>query len=249
MLVMDNSVKIALIIVSAIVLLAFVGIGIYFNAKLGNTVNVNGLATVKAVPNLISVYFNVETSGNTTKEANDKNSEIVDNILTELIKIGIDRKNITTENFNVYEDYQWNGRTQTLNGYKATHSIRVLLATSDTGKIGDVIDAGVNEGAKINYINFELSQDEQNKYKAQALEQATKDAKIKAESIASGLGKKVGKIVSVSDNTFDYYPWPIYAASGASSSETAAMAKSATTNIQPGERDISAQVNVVFKIV
>ena len=110
-----------------------------------------------------------------------------------------------------------------------------------------MIDAGVDAGASIGYINFELSQEKQNEYKAQALKQAAEDAKIKAESIAEGLGKSIGSIYSISSSDFDYYPWRIYEAT-ASSEAGVAEAKQAATDIQPGEKDITARVSVVFKL-
>ncbi len=111
---------------------------------------------------------------------------------------------------------------------------------------GEVIDAGVDKGAKVSYINFELSIAEQNKYKAQALELATQDAKTKAEAIASGLGKKLGKVVSVSSSDWGYSPWSLYRADVMT--ESAEEAKSAVTDIQPGEQSVTASVSVVYKI-
>ena len=112
--------------------------------------------------------------------------------------------------------------------------------------IGDTIDAGVNAGAGISYINFELSQDLQNRYKAEALKKATYDARVKAEGIASGLRKSLGKVVSVSSSEFKYYPWEVYR--NADMAVGAEQAKQATTSIAPGEQEISGQVSVVFAL-
>jgi len=243
---METSVKITLIIVATIFLLALIGAVIYFQLRPGNTINVSGQSQLKAIPDLISVYFRVDTNASTAKEAKDKNAEIVDNMITALVKEGFERKDIVTENFNIYPEYDWKNGENEIIGYRASHSIKVQLSTQNTEKIGDVIDAGVDAGALISYINFELSVEKQNEYKALALKQATQDARIKAESIASGLNKKVGSIVSISDSSFDYYPWVLYEATGAGD---VAAAKQATTNIQPGEQEINARVSVVFKIV
>jgi len=242
---MEKSVQITLIIAAAIVVVALVGLSIFDQSSPSNTVNVNGQATVKAEPDLVSVYFNVETTGSDAVEAKDKNAEIVDDVLTGLIKLGLERKQITTENFNVYPEYDWTYSSQKLKGYKATHSIRVELASDEIDKAGNVIDAGVDAGALISYMNFELSQEKQNEYKAEALSLATQDAKIKAEAIASGLGKKLGGIVSTSDSSFDYYPWRLYEAVGGSASAESAKA---ATNIQPGEEEINARVSVIYKL-
>ena len=246
---MDKSVQKTIVIMAGIVAIGLLGFLIYTNLAPINTVSGDGMATIKAVPDLISVYFNVDTTGTTSKIATDKNSEIVDKLITDLIKQGFERDEIQTTGFNVYPDYDYSsGGNPILKGYKATHSITVKMPSSDSDKIGDVVDAGVTAGAGISYINFELSQEKQNEYKAQALKAAAEDAKIKAGSIAEGLGKKLGRLVSTSESSFNYYPWNIYESRGGVATMDAPEVKSAITNIVPGEQDITANVRATFKI-
>jgi len=242
---MENSIKITLIIVGTVILLALIGVYSFFQLTPTQTISVNGEATIKAIPDLVTVYFNVETNSTTAQDAKDRNSEIVDNIINSLIKIGLNRDEIVTENFNVYPWIEWADGRQESKGYKAVHGLKVEISTDKTEKIGQIIDAGVDNGALISYINFELSQEKQNKYKAEALRKAAEDAKIKAESIALGLGRRVGRVYSISSSEFDYYPWGIYAMAEQFS---VAEAKQATTDIQPGEKDISARLSVVYKL-
>jgi uncharacterized protein YggE len=242
---MDNSIKITLIIIGAVILLALIGVGIFYNMS-ASTVSAFGKSEIKATPDKVVVYFNVQTKGENASEAKDKNAEIVDNVLTSIIKLGFERKDIATENFNVYPDYSYYSSSSSVKGYTATHSIKVEMSADKFDEIGNVIDAGVDNGALISYINFELSLEKQNEYKAEALKQAGEDARNKAEATAAGLGKKVGNLVSVLTSDFNYYPWQIYRndimAVGASE------AKMATTSIQPGQETVSAQITAVFKI-
>lgn len=241
---MKSSVQITLIVVSAVIVLALIGILAFSQMSPGNTISSSGSSQISVMPDRVGVYFNIETQGETSKEAKDKNAEISDNLITALIKQGFDRDEIQTQSYNIYPEYDYRVN-QKLIGYKAINSIKLEFSTQDSDKIGEVIDAGVNAGASISYINFELSLEKQNEYKALALEQATLDAKTKAEAIASGLGKSLGRIVSVSDSSFDYYPWRMY---DMVSSSNAAEAKEAVTSIQPGNQDINARVSVVYKI-
>ena len=222
---------------------------VFLSLRPGTTVNANGVAEIKATPDIISVYLDVETNGSNATDAKDKNAEIVDAVTNALINKGIDKSNITTDNFNINPEYNWSdGGNGEIIGYQADYTIEVQLSADNINKAGDVIDAGVDNGALVSSINFELSQAKQNEYKAQALQQATQDAKIKAESIAAGLGKKVGAVVSVQDTGFDYNPWPIYSNSmmvaGASEAKSAIQ-----TSINPGQQTIDAQVTVVFKLI
>ncbi len=244
---MDRAIAIVLIIVLGVVLIAGMGY-MAFSSLLPskNTITGNGEATIEVVPDLVKVYFNVETEGETSKEAKDENAEIVDDLIFNMVREGFDRDDIQTLNFNIYPEYSWDDEKRELDGYKATHTIIVEISTQDTDKIGDAIDAGVDAGANINYINFELSQEKTNQYKAEAIELAAEDARLKAKALADGLDKELGKLVSVSDGSFGYSPWRIYETTAAV--DSVEMAKQATTNIQPGEQEISARVTAVFKI-
>jgi hypothetical protein len=215
-----------------------------------NNINVNGVSNLKVIPDITSIYFSAESEGETAVEARDGNKKIVDALTMELIKLGFYTEDIQTDNFNVYPNYIWNNREREQEGYKATHSIRIELSEERFDDISDVIDAGVDSGVLVSYINFELSEEKQQEYKNQAVLEATEDARTKAEAIANGLDKRLGKIISVSDQSFGYNPWPIFYAERAQASnvDVAESAKSATASIQPGEQEVNARVNIVYEI-
>jgi hypothetical protein len=243
---MQNSVKITLIIVVGVLLLT--GIGYYAFGPKGPTINMNGQATVKAMPDLATVYFSIEGTGNTSSEATRAASSIVDKMTNVLLAQGFSKEDIITQSFSVNEDCQWSRNGQVCDGYKAYHSIKIEMPSSESAKLGNVIDAGVNAGAGVSYISFELSPDKQNEYKKQAMAQATQDATAKASGIAEGLGKDLGKVVSVSVNEYGYMPYRAYESAAGVASMDSATVKASVANIVPGEQDVSASVNVVFRL-
>lgn len=240
----DNSVVIAGMVVGAILVVVLLGFYVFSTTISGKTVTSNGVAEVRVVPDLVSVYFNVETSGVSAKVAKDANAEIVDAVVAALVGEGFVREDIVTENFNVYEDFDWVNGQRISKGFKATHSIKVELSTG--GEIGGVIDAGIDAGAMLSYINFELSQGLENRYKAEALKLAAQDARIKAGAIADGLGAKLGDVVSTSSSDFDYYPWLAY--SGVAVGGESVSGAKVATEIQAGERTIQGRVSVVYEL-
>ncbi len=249
---MDRAVQITSIIVGAIVFLALFG---WFAAYQlmpdqlkGTTVEVEGISVIKSTPDIVKVYFNMETNASTSSEAISLNAQQVDKMITSLVKLGLERKNIQTQNFNVYPWREWINEKNVDKGYKASHQIVVELSSEQFSLVGAVIDAGVDAEAMISYINFELSQAKQNEYKAQAFKQAAEDARTKAEAIAEGLGKDVGKIVSVSTQNWNYNPWQIYASKGLSMTAEASSAKDATTNIQPSTQEVRGQMSVIYSL-
>jgi len=245
---MEKSVQITLIIVLGVVVLFGMLYSSFFSLMPEtNTVTGNGESSIDVVPDLVTVYFNVETKADTSKEATDENAKIVDDLITNIIREGFSREDIQTQDFNIYPDYTWVNGQRRENGYRATHRIRLEMSTERTDKIGDVIDAGIEAGAGISYINFELSQEKQNEYKTEAIKLAAEDARIKAQALAQGLDKNLGKLVSVSNSDFRYSPWLAYASSSGTV-EDAELAKEATTDIQPSKQEITARVTAVYKL-
>ena len=220
------------------------------NPASGKSVTVEGVSTIKALPDVISVYFSIETNGSTSAEAKDANTKIYDDLVEQITIAGFNESDLKTESFNVYPNTYWDGQKQKTDGFIATHSLKLELSSNESDKLSPAIDAGVTAGAGISYINFELSQAAQNDYKAQALKLASQDATVKADAIASGFGKKAGKLLSVQVNSFNYYPWNVYTANDASGRAPTdiTLAKETATNINPSEQDVTASITATFRL-
>jgi uncharacterized protein len=239
----SNSVKITGLIVVAAIVIALIGFSAFDRVMPGNTLSVSGISEVIVIPDLVGLYFSVQTNGSTAKEAKDANSMIADELIVALLGEGFSRDEIETIQFSVNEQYDWSQDGRKFIGYQATHRIRVRVSTEEKSKIGSAIDVGVDSGASLNYINYELSRESENQYKAEALKLATEDARIKAEAMADGLGARLGRIYSTSDSNFDYYP-VLYAEMEGSSVDSREIA----TNIQPSEQKVIGRVSVVYKL-
>jgi uncharacterized protein YggE len=247
---LEKNVQITLIIVGAVILLA-VGAAIYFKSNsIDNTITVNGQATAEVSPDLITVYFNVQTKGATSKEANDANTLIVNKLTANLVALGFSESDLTTESYNTYQEYDYTNGQKFLDWITST-SLKIKIPVSQKSKTSSVVDAGTNAGAGISYINFELTPALQQSAKADAIRNASTDARTKAEALAAGFNKNLGKLVSVSLDEFNYRPWPVYASADSSGGavSSAPAAKSAATNINPSSQEVSASVTAVYKLV
>ncbi len=221
----------------AIVMLAFF---IYLDSK-ATTIDAQGESVIEEMPDRVVVYFNIEAKHLSAQVAKDRVAEIVNNVTNALYSAGINKEQITTQNYNIYPNWVWKDNERKQEGYIARQGLRVESEKFD--KAGEIIDLGVDNGALVSHINFELSKDKQNELKAKALKKATEDAKLKAEGIAVALGKKLGRVVEVRTTNFNYYPYPLVR-----SVEHTEEAKEATTNIQPKKIEIRASVSVKFKV-
>ena len=231
---------------AVIIILVVVGMAsffIYDAVRSKATVAATGNYQTKVQPDEAVVYLEVQTKASSAEQAKNDNANIVDNVLTALVKVGLERKDIETENFNINPEYNWTSGRNEIIGYTASHNIKIT--TKDFANVGKIIDAAVDNGALVSYINFELSNAKSNEYKAQALANASQDARTKAASTASGLGKQLGQIVSITTSDYNYYPYPLYRAEASGGADV----KTVATNIQPKSLDITATVTVTFEIV
>lgn len=242
----NNPIVITSIISLVVLLIAFSGMFMFSDMTSKDVVTVNGMATIKATPDLIGVYYTIETKGATSAEANTANTLIFNNLENSLVALGFEDE-LKTESFNIYPNTYWDGTKQKQDGYIAYHSLRLEISMEELDKLTSAVDAGVNSGAGISYINFELTPQSQNEYKAQALKLASEDAKVKADAVAAGFGKRAGRLVSVQVSDFYYSPWNVYSSRGVGAQE-ADLAKEAAVNIQPSEEEISASVSATFKL-
>lgn len=238
---MDRNTLIAVIIIGAVVLA--LGSTLFDRVLPSNekTISSNGVATLKTMPDQASVNVRVDVLQPTAEAAKNKNAEITDKV-EKALKNLVEDKDIQTENFNIYEEFDWSDGKQSPKGWRATHTLKII--SKDFDDIGKIVDAAVNSGASgIDYINFEISDAKKSELKKQVLEMASKDAREKAEAIASGLNAKIGDVVSVTTSDYDYLPIPIYRA------EAGIALEKAVTDINPRELEVTANVQVTFELL
>jgi len=192
-------------------------------------------------PDKALVYIQIQTNGTTAEESKNKNADIYRDVLDALKVIGITDDDIETENYNIYPHCEYTPEGQKCSGFIASNAMKIT--TTNFYSVSKIVDSAVDNGALINYINFELTTQQNNFYKAEALRMASEDAKAKAEAVAAGQGKQVGNLVSISVQDYQYFPIPLYRAA-----ESTVDVKQAVTNIQPKNIDVSATVIVKYEI-
>jgi len=229
------------IIITFIIVAGVLG-GLFYSFSRQNperVLEITGSFKVTAVPDQVAVSFQVQTKGLSAEKAKNENALISDRVRQALAAAGVEEE-IETENFNIYEDCEYTSEGQKCKGYIASNSFKVK--TIDVKVVGKIVDAGVNSGALVSYINYELSERKQNEYKSLALANAAKDAKTKAEAIVSGLGKEIGDLVSLSTSDYNYFPIPIY------SMEAGTDVRKVATDLPPRSLEISASVLARYEI-
>jgi len=241
----NNAIVVTSIIAGVILIISLVAISTLGNSE-KDKITIQGTSTIKVMPDIVSVYFNIRTNRTTSSEASNANTLIYNKLENALINEGFSKKDIGTENFNVRSNIYYENGKQKTNGFVATHTLKIEMPSNETSKLSSVVDDGINAGAEVNYINFELSPELQTKYKVKALEEASKDARTKANAVAKGFGKSVGNLLTAKVNNYNYRPWTLYRAPNVGNT---AEVKSAVAKINPTNQDITATVSATYKLV
>jgi uncharacterized protein YggE len=145
-------------------------------------------------------------------------------------------------NEDIYYPYPDKSRCKII-GYKTTHVLLIKTNRTDYGeKIINAALSAVNT-TQIDYIYFSLGETARINAESELQTSAAVSARTKAESIANGLGAKLGKIVSV--NPDSYYPfYPTYAYNRAADSKDSSV----PSQISPTDTTLSNSITVVYEL-
>jgi len=207
-----------------------------------NVINTQGNSEITVNPDEAEVIVGISILKDSAADAQNEANTVTNNIINGLKAEEISEENIQTEQLSLYEEYDWSKETRETIGWRATQTLRVK--TTDLSNVGTIVDIAVENGAnQISSINFGLSSEKEQEYKTEALADATKNAKEKAETIASSLGAKLGNIKSVSESGFYYTPYRY-----AMEEVAGAKAVSEAAAVMPGQVTVTASISIVYKI-
>ena len=200
-------------------------------------INVNGEGKVKVVPDQATIAATVETKGNNAKEVKKQNDEKIDAILKFIKKMNLAPADFKTQRVSLNPQYDYEKKKHS---YNATQTIEILLR--DLSNYDELMEGLVNQGInRIDNVTFQSSKMKQ--YESEARKLAMKEAKLKAEDYVSVLGQKVGRALTISDNSQTYYPQPMYV--GMKTMQSNDMSAPRET-LAAGEITITATVTVNF---
>jgi uncharacterized protein YggE len=203
-----------------------------------SVIRVTGEAIASAQPDEVRIEIGVVTNAPTAQAAATQNSEKTEKIIAALRKILGSAGTVKTVNYALHPDYRYEreGKPQVL-GYIATNTVQVQ--SSDLAGVGKLIDAAIAAGANnIQALQFTLK--DPSSARAIALQQATKNAREKANALAQSLGVSVRRIISVEEQGAGM-PRPMMYSGRA-------MAETAATPVEPGALEIHSMVVMTVEI-
>jgi uncharacterized protein YggE len=205
-----------------------------------SSIRVTGNAVVTANPDRARIDVGVVTQSPQSQTAVSQNASKVEVLLATLRKALGPGADIKTLSYSLNPDYQYRASSgpSTISGYSATNIVRVMV--DDLAKVGLVIDTAAQAGAnRLPSIQFVL-RDAQSA-RAQALKEAALKARAEAETLASTLGLKINRILTVEEGGGAVMPMREVMFARAESA-------SASTPIQPGTIDVNASVQLTVEV-
>jgi uncharacterized protein len=160
-------------------------------------------------------------------------------LIADLKQFGIADKDLKTQSLNIYRDqvaYYVDGGQQFRDGdWNASISVDITLR--DISKSSGLTDLlAKSETSNIYGPSYSLNEGESDK--TELLKNAFDSAKAKAESLAAGMGMKVGKVVNVVEGAD--YGSPVYSLKGDGMGGGGGM--------EPGSSNVSTTLTVTFEL-
>ena len=200
-------------------------------------ISVAGEGKVKVIPDQAAISVSTETKGNSAIDVKKLNDQKIESVLKFIKKMNLSPADYKTQRVSLNPQYDYEKKKHS---YNATQTIEIHL--KDLSKYDELIEGLVDQGInRIDNVTFQSSKLAQ--YQSEARKLAMKEAKLKAEDYVSVLGQKVGRAMTISDNSQTYYPQPVYA-----TMKTMAMDREAAPRetLAIGEINITANVSVSF---
>jgi uncharacterized protein YggE len=199
-------------------------------------ISVSGESVIKATPDEFVFYPSYEVKNDDRQTALNTLTQKSDDIITGLKNIGVTDEQIKTSSSD-YDKYTYIEPTEGVPTY--TLQLTVTVASQEMAqKVQDYLLTTSPSGTISPYSAF--STEKRKELESQARDEATIDAREKAEQSAENLGFKLGKVKSIEDQSGFGGVIPL--------DTPATMEDSARSSlsVQPGENEITYTVRVVY---
>jgi uncharacterized protein YggE len=206
----------------------------------GTRLDVVATGEVTRVPDIARISAGVVTLAPTATAAIEQNAARMAAVRAALRRAGIADRDIQTSSISLNPEYQYAERQPpTLTGYRAGNEVSVRFR--DIRNTGRILDALVAQGA--NQINGPmLTLDKPEEALDQARTAALATARARADLYARALGKRVRRVLSISESGANYQPYP---------RPMMAEARDITVTsakIDPGEQSVGVTLSVSFEL-
>ncbi|WP_069773745.1 SIMPL domain-containing protein [Streptomyces sp. LUP30] len=204
------------------------------------TVTVTGEGSASAPPDVAVVEAGVETSAKTSQSALDAQNQAAAALLAAVRAQGVAERDIHTRSVTLTPLHDHTDGASRLTGYQAAQFFTVRVReVARTGAVLQAVTDAAGDAARIDSVVFDVS--DPAPLQARAREAAHADARAKAEQYARLSGRRLGPLVSLSEDA-STYPRPVSPAGETSGAGIGAVP------VAPGEIRAGATVTAVYEL-
>jgi uncharacterized protein YggE len=208
----------------------------------GTRLDISATGEVTRVPDLAIISAGVQTLQPTASAAIEENAARMERVRAALKRAGIDDKDIQTSTISLNPEYQYDqNKPPRLTGYRATNTVNVKFR--DLKRSGAILDALVAEGSnQISGPNLTIDKPEAAYDEARV--KAIAAGRARAELYARALGKRVVRLLTVSESGGYQMPPPMPVAYERGMAAQAV----AKTEIDPGTQQLQVTLSMSFEL-
>ncbi|WP_289030162.1 SIMPL domain-containing protein [uncultured Paraglaciecola sp.] len=205
------------------------------SVDLTRQIEVTGVGQVFSIPNRFSFSLSLEEKGNSAADLNGVMTEKSTRVINALLKVGVNKKSLQALQVRFNPWVVYNNQTREQKGFILTRTINVTVDDLQVYEkaIDEVLKLGITSISNFNYSNSESEVH----YQA-SLRQALLSAKARAEDMVKSLDLKLGKVISISEQS----------AGQAMPVQMRMREAKSSSSYQPGEMTTETQVRVIFSI-
>ena len=206
------------------------------------TIHVAGSGSVVGEPDIATLNLGVSVEKASVEEAREVAASAMTDVTESLKANNVAEKDIQTENFSIYPQYDYTDNGRVLRGYRVNNTVSVKVRELES--LSGIIDAAAAAGGDIVVVNaIQFMIEDSTALQTQARALAVKNAEAKAQTLAGVSGVTLGKPVTITEISLGGGPSIAFA-------ESTAFDDSArsSTPIEAGELTVTVNVTIVYEI-
>lgn len=229
----------------SIIFAALVGTGVWYLFKVltPQTISVSGSSTSQIKNQIASYSLTIEVSDKDKAKAVEALSQRAKDVVQLIKDFGIPEEDIETTSLNVYQRqdsvYRDGVTTYELGDWYASYTINTKLRDLTRS---DDLTALLATVEKASMWGPNLTIDDKTIDEEALLSAAIEDARSKASAIATGIGKKLGRVVMINEGSAQYM------FGGVRYDMASGMGGGAGIPVEPGSTSTYKNVTVVFEL-
>jgi len=212
--------------------------------EIQNSVSVSGMGSVFAQPDMVRMTVNFSHTAPTTKEAKKAVEQTMQRILKILHEANVEDKFVKTISLEYDVDYDYKNGRRIWNGQRAHQRIVVTVndMINSPERFSAILD-NITAIDKVEVYNIEFDIENKAELFQQSRELAYQKAFDKANQYAKLAGRKMGKVLTISESASQDVAQNRFANKACFEVETCGNA-----SVPTGEQGVTSAINVVFSL-